>query len=415
MLGVILMRFLFCSLETPGFLFPAIAVALELKARGHEVSFVADAKCCALLASQGLARVERGSRDGESFQVAFWAKPTSIAIQVKHVEYALESFCADALVGQALTLGPILAAQKHKIPLGLLGFCTYLWPYDEAPDLGRAWSESGARACWRHNDMVRILNEARALFRLPSYEGDCRETPLLGDLFMVRSVSELEANIARLPPRVHLVGSCLWEPTEISPEVDNWLEVAKYSEKPVIYVQHGRFFHVPSFWPSLAEALKGLDCRIAASSGRLDSEVSPVPEGALIREHLPQSKVLRQASAVVASANTTAVLGALEAGVPSLLIPGGGEQPDVAELAERAGVAKCIPAQEVTPVLVREALQEVLTNRSYRQSAEIYRSAFSKVNGAALSADLLERLAITKDPVLRPQENLQELRRAVSS
>jgi len=156
MLGVILMRFLFCSLETPGFLFPAIAVALELKARGHEVSFVADAKCCALLASQGLARVERGSRDGESFQVAFWAKPTSIAIQVKHVEYALESFCADALVGQALTLGPILAAQKHKIPLGLLGFCTYLWPYDEAPDLGRAWSESGARACWRHNDMVKF-------------------------------------------------------------------------------------------------------------------------------------------------------------------------------------------------------------------------------------------------------------------
>jgi len=176
----------------------------------------------------------------------------------------------------------------------------------------------------------------------------------------------------------------------------------------VVYVQHGRFFHIPSFWPRLVEALGGLNCWVAASSGRLDAEVVPMPEGSLVRPHLPQGQILREASAVVASANTTAFLGALEAGVPSLLIPGGGEQPDVAELAERAGVAKCLSPEDATPAAICESIQELLMTKSYQQRAENYRSAFSKINGSELAANLLERLAATKNPVLRPEDSIHE-------
>jgi len=401
------MRFLFCSLETPGFLYPTIAIAQQLKARGHDIAFVADVKCSGFLAAWGLKRIQRGANDGSSFQVAQWAKPLSVAIQVKHIEYALESFRADVLVGQSLTLGPLVVAQKRQLRVALLGFCTYLWPRQDVVDASLVQPETDGRARWRYAEMIGFLNQTRQLFRLPQYEGSCRETPLLGDLFLVRSVPELEVNFAQLPSHVHLVGSCLWEPEGADPEMERWLTAAAKSNMPVIYVQHGRFFHIPSFWPKLAEALEGLNCLVAASSGRLDTEVPPMPVGSLVRPHLPQGPILRVASTVVASANTTAVLGALEAGIPSLLIPGGGEQLDVAELVSGAGVAKYLSPEDVTTRSIGEAVQELLTNQTYRERAEYYKTAFSRIDGIKRAADLIERLALTQSLVLRTEESVR--------
>src|SRR5215475_11082014 len=121
------MRFLLCSLDSPGFLYPAIGIAKSLRQRGHEVAFAADSSCFERLSREGLSRIPRGSQDGESFQVAIWTQPVAVAIQVKHIEYALKQFDPDVLVGQQLTLGPLLAGEKWGLPVAVLGFCTYLW------------------------------------------------------------------------------------------------------------------------------------------------------------------------------------------------------------------------------------------------------------------------------------------------
>ena len=395
------MRFLFCSFETPGFLYPSIGIAQELEARGHDTAFIADYECSELLAAHHLRRIPRGPNDGHSFQVALWAKPISVAIQVKHIEYALASFGADVLVGQSLTLGPLLVAERRQIPVGLMGFCTYLWPPGEVTGCGDS-AESLGRARWRLGEMLEFLNQARAMFRLSPFAMDeCGETPLLGDLFLLRSVPELEANFEALPQCVHLVGSCLWEPDCEDQEVCDWLRKAESQGAPVVYVQHGRYFHIPRFWESVVQALEDQGCFVAASSDRLDGEVVPIPVDSLIRPHLPQGHILPVAKIVIASANTTAVLGALEAGVPCLLIPGGGEQPDVAALAERVGVAKCLSPNDATPSAIGKAIRELLSDARYRQRAEYFKAFFAKHDGFKCSSDLLERLAVTKRPVLR--------------
>jgi UDP:flavonoid glycosyltransferase YjiC (YdhE family) len=394
-------KFLFCSLESPGFLYPAIGLARALLRRGHEVAFASDQQTAEELNNLGLMRVPRGDSEGSSFLVARWANPAWVAIQVKHIEYALQEFQADALVGQSLTLGPLIVGERRNLPVGLLGFCTYLWPLPGAAESVRNHPRDEARLAWRHQDMLNYLNQARSLFRLPLHREDLRESPLLGDLFLLRSVPELETDCHLLPERVHLVGSCLWEPDLVDAELRSLLAASDASGEPVVYVQHGRFFHVPSFWPKLIQALGELPLRVVASSGKLDSEVGALPMNFLVRSHIPQRQVLRRASAVVASANTTAVLGALAAGLPSLLIPAGGEQPDVAELCESAGTAKILDPKNVTAKRIRASVEELLTDCRYRRRAANYASAFSKVNGLEVAANLVEMLAATRKPVCR--------------
>src|SRR5215213_6256471 len=390
--------FLFCSLDSPGFLYPAIGLAQELRARGNKVAFATDIKCAQLLGDVGLRRISRGPKDGSSFQLGHWFKPLSVAIQVKHIEYALNLFRADVLLGQSLTLGPLIVAERREIPVGLLGFSTYLWPIHDIPRSQEQPSSAQELLAWRHADMLKWLNQARQLHRLPSYQAGYRETPLLGDLYMVRNVPELLTNFCDFPERVHLVGSCLWEPEFQDPSFESWIYKATKPEATLIYVQQGRQFHLPGFWPKLVEALKDRDYFVAASSDRMDKDIGALPKNFYVRPHLPQGRILQRTHAVVASANTTVTLGALSAGVPSLLIPGAGEQPDVARLAEQAGVARVLQPGEATPEAISQALRGLLSDPQYKRRATACQAAFSKLNGFETAADLLEDLARTRKP-----------------
>jgi len=393
------MKFLFCSLDSMGFLCPSVGIAKALIARGHDVAFVTDVKFAKLLTTLDLERIPRGNTDGGSFQVPQWAKPISVAIQVKHIEYALDRFDADVLFGQALTLGPMVVAERRGLPLGLLGFCAYLWPTDNDPP--RRGDLTAKRLRWRYGDMMEVLNTARALFHLPACHADCRDTPLLGDLFLLRSVPELEPHPERLPEHVHFVGGCLWELATHDPELEDWIVEAKKSNASIIYVHHGKFFHISTFWDALVRAVEGLNVRVAASVGQMGRPVGSVPDNFLVRPHISQAAVLRHARLLVAGGNTTAVVGAMEAGVPSLLIPAGGEQPEVAELAERCGAAKSLLPEEATMERLRPYVEDLLANPLYSERATFYQSAFTKLDGFERAADLLEKLAVTKARVLR--------------
>lgn len=388
-----MMKFLFCSLDSPGFLYPAIGIAKILQNRGHEVAFVTNIQHAGLLSGYGFERFARGPKDGQSFQVAQWGQEFSIAIQVKHIDHALESFHADALVGQSLTLGPLLVSERRKLPVGLIGFCTYLWPPSDDTACNRRSPQIEELRAWRHEGMLQTLDKARKLFHLPSRKAGLRDTPLLGDLFLLQSVPDLEPAWEELPGKIHLVGSCLWEPEGHDPELERWLSDPAGAGAPLIYVQHGRSFHIPSFWNRLVDALAGSEYRVAASVGRLDGEIGDLPDNFFVRPHIPQGRVLQSARVLVASANTTASLGALTAGVPSLLIPAGGEQPDVAELWGSAGVARTLSTDEATPDRICSEVTRLLADPLYRQRARHLASSFARMDGRALAADLLEALA----------------------
>jgi MGT family glycosyltransferase len=394
------MRFLFCSLASRGFLNPAIGMALSLEKRGHLVSFVTDQSLAGDLAENGLNRIPRGAVDGTSFQVANWPNPLSVAIQVKHIEYAVQSFRPDVLVGQPLELGSMLVRERQGIPLAEMGFVTYLWPSQAAAGTPVS-SENAERKLWRRGDMLRIYSEVRKQLRMPPLENQQSEAPLLGDLFLLRSVPALEYDLEDLPRQVHLVGACLWEDEAYDAGLEDWLNREDQRHLPLIYVQQGRFFHTPHFWPALVEGLGAMPVRVAASSERTDCNLGALPSNFFVRPYVPQSMVLRRAATMVASANTTAVLGALTNGVSSLLIPGGGEQPDVAERCAELGVARNLPPAEVSVERLCSEVDLLLKNHRMKEGAVRMAAAFAELDGFELAADLLETLGSTRSSVPR--------------
>jgi UDP:flavonoid glycosyltransferase YjiC (YdhE family) len=288
--------------------------------------------------------------------------------------------------------------------VAVLGFFSYLWPVTEPDPANPAPpSPSEQRKIWRHTEMLKSYNESRALLGIPALSAGCTRTPFLGDLFMLRNIPELEAGIDQLPDKVHLVGDCLWEEPVDDPELDAWLDEAKAENATVVYVHHGRVFTSPSFWPAMVEGLAGMNIRIAAATGRMDEQPAKVPPNSLLRPYIPQGRILRQADAMIASANTTAVLGALTAGVPSVLIPSGGEEPDVMEQCVAAGVARAMPDNSA-PASIAEALRHVLEDREMQNAARRAATAFARMACANVVPELLETLAGTRKPVLRCPE-----------
>lgn len=394
------MRALFCPLASHGFVFPAIAVARSLRELGHTGAFVTGPAFGPILEGIEIERVPRGKNDGQSFQVESWFEPLSVAMQVKHIEYALGAFAPDVLVAHPLSLGALLVAERARLPVAVLGLSAHLWPVREELGHPPPPTETEERLAWRHADMMRYYNEARRLFKLGPCEAGPRRSPFLGDLFMLQSVPELTPDIGDYPDRVHLVGACQWEPPPDA-ELEAWLAGAGSAGDPLIYVHHGRAFTSPSFWDEVTEALSDRPCRVAAAIGRMDRKATGFPSNFFVRGHLCQGAVLSRARMVVSGGNTTVVLGALTHGLPGLIAPGGGEQADVALQVGGAGAARVLDLQRLTPRLVREAVEEVLADEAMAARARELRWAFERAGGPRRAARLIERLAETRSPVLR--------------
>ncbi|WNG36518.1 hypothetical protein F0U61_24685 [Archangium violaceum] len=392
------MRYLFCSLDSPGFLFPALAIARELRRRSHEVAFVTGPTFASFVQDSGFERIPRGEQDGKSFQIETFAQPAEMVRQARHVEYALGRFHADVLVGQQLALGPLLAAERQGLPVASLGLASYIFPVKDGPPGPEPLDR---RAASLHDGLLARYNEARAAVGLPSSSPPYRETPLIGDLLLLRTVPELEGNVEALPARVRLVGDCLWEPPEAppDPELERWLEDAEASGQPLFYVQPARDLEFCDFWPLVVEALKELPVRVVAAIRRPGIEEETFPSHFLVRRHVPQSSILRRARGIIASGTTTVVLGALTHGLPALLIVAGGEQFSTAERCRRAGAALNLLRRtdnDLTPQAIRAAVEELLATPGLAGNAQRLREALARVDGPARAADLLEELGFQR-------------------
>jgi UDP:flavonoid glycosyltransferase YjiC (YdhE family) len=403
------MRYLFCSLNSPGFLFSSMGIAEALRRRGHEIAFVTDLKMTGMLEKSGFRRIPRSEPDGPSFLVELSGNPMDTVRQVHHVERALETFPADVIVTQQLALGPYIAAERKAVPIATVGLGTYLWPHRLPPDAANL-REGLVR---RYRGFYLSYDLVREMLGMERHIHSFDQSPIIGDLFLLRSVPELEGDVDDLPAQVHCVGDCLWEPpSPPDKELEAWLAQARDSGEPILYVQPGRAFERRAFWSSLVEALTGQPVRVVAAVGRMDGQVGQVPSNFFVRPHLSQSTLLPHARAVVSNATTTSMLGALTHGLPLLMIPGGGgaEQVDLTRRCVRAQAALPLQDSEAQPARILEMVKALLEREDLRAAAARLQAAFKKAGSHELAAQLLEELGRRRAPVLR--ENAPALARA---
>lgn len=394
------MRFLFCPIDSPGYFFPAIGIALNLRNRQHEVAFVSGKQSHHILEREKLERIPFGSRDVASFEITSWGSPFSVIKQVKHIEYGLACFKPDVIVGTELGLGSILSAELHAKPIAVIGLMSYLFPVSNKVEKrpSSSLSHSEKRAIWRYTQRLMLYNKCRKLVNLPSVNTRCEEAPFLGDLFFLRSIPRLWSGLALPPDRVHFVGDCLWEPSVIDRRLKDWLEDSAALNYPIIYVQVGAHFGAPNFWPYLVKVLKDQPVRIAASlgsmkGGSIRTPELTVPPNFIVDYHIPQGVVMPYAQAVISSGNTTSVLGALRNGLPILIIPNGGEQKDNAEYCQRIGVSLTLSPHNMTEKVMEDTIKKLLQEPKLRHQSLHLMQMFKQIDGFKKAADLLEILA----------------------
>jgi UDP:flavonoid glycosyltransferase YjiC (YdhE family) len=392
------LKYLLCTLEAYGYTYPAIGIARELRRRGHEVAFVTGPAMAQAVRQAGFERIPRGPQDGKSFQVKVWLEPLEMSRQVRHIEYALEHFPADVLLGHQLVLGPLIVGERRRLPVASLGFASYVYPLEEEATYPQD-------TLYFYRRVLESYNATREVFGLPRLQPRTwRETPLLGDLFLMRTVEELVGPLNALPEQVHAIGACLWEPEEREdPELTRWLEDSAASGLPILYVQPGQYF-TKDPWPHMLEALADKPIRVAATVRRPNAETAQYPANFFVRQHIPQQRVLRHAQAVFSNSASTAVLGALSHGLPLLLLPDGGESHHTSDLCLRAGVARTLDplsAEQMSVASLGQAVDALLHDAELRRNAQRLQQSLLRLPSEERAADLLELLAARRAPLLR--------------
>ena len=143
-------------------------------------------------------------------------------------------------------------------------------------------------------------------------------------------------------------------------QVEEWLAS---SDQPVVYVSLGSFLSVRSDVLSrVAAALHGLDVRVALARGstRLE-DLGDVPAEWLVRESLPQVRLLQRSALAVSHGGNNSVTEALTAGVPLLLLPLSTDQFTGAAALEDAGLGMALDPNAASPEEIRAAAVQLLT------------------------------------------------------
>lgn len=180
-----------------------------------------------------------------------------------------------------------------------------------------------------------------------------------GDVLLLNYPAELHPpeRTALLGPHGFLGSSVRREAPDA--EVDRWLAGG---DAPVVYVSLGSFLSERAdLLVRIAEALRGLDVRVALALGSTRAEaLGPIPDSWLVRAVLPQVTLLAHSVLAVSHGGNNSVTEALTAGVPLLLVPLSTDQFAGAAALEDAGFGEAWDPNAATPEELREAAARLL-------------------------------------------------------
>ena len=138
---------------------------------------------------------------------------------------------------------------------------------------------------------------------------------------------------------------------------------ATLGERPIVYVSLGTvpLFNQPPAFGALLDALAEEDLEVVVTVGELNdpAALGEQPANVHVERWLPLAPLLTRCAAVVCHAGSGTTLAALSAGLPLVLVPKGADQHVNAAACRRAGAARTIAPDQLTPGAVRAAVRAI--------------------------------------------------------
>jgi UDP:flavonoid glycosyltransferase YjiC (YdhE family) len=160
-------------------------------------------------------------------------------------------------------------------------------------------------------------------------------------------------------------------PGDVNAALPAWAR--ELGPRRVVYVSLGTApqFNQPASFAPLLAGLADAEVEVVVTVSRLHDpgalgELGPMVH---VEQWLPLAPLLARCDAVVCHAGTGTMLASLAAGLPLVLIPQGADQFDNARACQRAGAARVLLGDQLTPSAVREAVDAVLRDASPERTA----------------------------------------------
>lgn len=348
------MRVALVSGPDPGHLFPVVGLACALRASGHEVVVATGARWSAALATSGVGFVELPYLDAAQAGEGFGDRLSVRAAQMaRPLAERLEAFGPDVMVSDTLTRAGGLAA-------GVLGLrWIELIPHN-LPDPSVGLAPFGAG--WAHKPLRDRLFRVLAA---PSYRSGVREQRTAAATEGLRVESATQRLVATLPAlepprpdwpdRTSVVGPLSWDPA-----IDD-LPLPAGSDPLVLVVGSTASGSSDELLDRCLAQCEGSGIRVVSP------RFSPYPgelRGWAAAGPGRLAPLVEAADVVVSTGGHGMVVAALGAGVPLVMVPGGGDQKEVAARVQRSGAGVVSP-----PDRLRECVFRILGDPAFATRA----------------------------------------------
>jgi UDP:flavonoid glycosyltransferase YjiC (YdhE family) len=427
-----LARFLVATHPITGHVLPGIPIVAELVRRGHEVRWYVGAKFRDRAEQVGATfepYVHAQDYDDADYDAAFPGRRALTGLRqirydfrtifVEQVEGQhrdltgiLERFPADVTLGDTAMIGPFTVNERGGPPNALYNVTCLGIPGRGIAPFGLGLMPDGSRKGLVRNGILGFA-AANVIFGSVSreLERQCRLVgvaprkftgPTVSDfLYLQPSVPSFEYPRPDLPPQVHYVGVLL-PPPAADPDLPDWWPDVVSSPRPVVLVTQGTV--ATAVRDLVTPTLLGLANEdvlvVAAGVPDLASLGIPrLPANARIAAYLPFSAAMEHVSVYVTNGGYGGVQYALAAGVPIVAAGTTEDKPEVANRVAYSGIGRNLDTATPTPQQVREAVRALLDEPAYRAAAGRVAAELAAHDAASESAELLERLAATGQPV----------------
>ena len=412
-------RIVVTTIGSLGDLHPKIALAIELRQRGHVVIFATTKGYRTKIEALGfefheirpdvpddpveLARITN-LKTGTEYMLCNWLMPSLHETYTDLMNVAKD---ADFIITGEIVYAARLVAEKLGIrwTSSVLAPYSFFSAYDPAVIPGFSFlAKLRPLGLTVNRGVVNLaksvtkswaepIHELRSELGLPKLAGN----PLIDDKFSPDLVLALFSSVLATPqpdwPTNTIVTGFTFydddhDKSQLTPELQQFLAVGK---PPIIFTLGSAAVVNPgTFYAESIQAAIQLNHRAVLLMG---SNPLPdnLPKEIFVMDYAPYSKIFPHACAIVHQGGIGTTAQALSAGRPTIVVPYIGDQPDNAARVDRLGTSRTIRRDRYSCRRVVKELSALLVNPSYADKAtEIGRIVRSE-NGVGMACDAIEQ------------------------
>ncbi len=429
-------RFLFGTVPAVGHVNPGLPIARKLVEHGHEVWWYTGKRFQAKVEASGarfLSMQAAPDFDDRDIDASFPGRRglTGLAQfkwDIKHIfvdaavgqlhdlTEILRAFPADVLVADSAFAGAAFASEKEGRPWAAFGVSALPFSSRDTAPFGLALRPNASRIGRVRNrslnwvfdhvlfrDVNVHTNKVRRKVGLPPTTTGLLDSAVSPFLFLQGTTPAFEYPRSDLPPTVHFVGPFLPDPPRDFTPPGWWDDL--HRDCPVVHITQGTVATAADdlLVPTL-KALARENVLIVATTGGPPLEsiaLHPLPENTRVEQFIPHYYLLPHVDVMVTNGGYNGVQIALANGVPLIAAGRTEEKPEIGARIAWAGVGINLNTKSPTVTQLRAAVKQVLSDPRYRQNAQQIQADYARHDAPTEAAHLLERLATTKQPVVR--------------